>query len=95
MVIPLTQEALILREKNNKRKTMMKLNKLLETLLLLKETHGGDIDIRVEADHGQTAMSLTWVGLGHVEEIDAYMTESIHPDDVDEDSFEVILLQGY
>jgi hypothetical protein len=74
---------------------MMKLSKLLETLSLLKDTHGGDIEIRVEADHGQTAMSLTWVGLGHVIDGDEYMTETIHPDDVDEDSFEVILLQGY
>lgn len=49
----------------------MKLSKLINELTELKELHG-DIDTRLQCDHGQELMRATWVGVGYISD-DSYM----------------------
>ena len=69
----------------------MKVRELIEELVKLD----GDLPVIVEADHGQTAMGATWAGEGYVEDITEYMGESLHEDDVTEDSDKVVIIQAY
>jgi len=60
----------------------MKASDLIRQLQELVETDG-DLDVRLYTDHGQCAMRANWVSVTHIEE-DEYMTDTIHPDDLDD-----------
>jgi hypothetical protein len=72
----------------------MKLGKLIAKLLELQYKHGESIEVRVEAERSQTTISASWVGYVFVEDSSLHMTEKLHENDVDDDSDEVILIQG-
>lgn len=44
----------------------------------------GDLDVKLYVDHGQTHMNADQVALAFTEEKGAWMSESVHPDDVEE-----------
>lgn len=75
----------------------MKVSKLIKKLKKQLEEYG-DLDVRIEADHGHAAMSPTWVGFSYIDDNDAYIAESIELDD-DELCVgqypQVVLIQGY
>lgn len=71
----------------------MKVKELIEKLSALP----ADLDVVVEADHGQTPMSATWVGEMHVQDKSEYMMEAIADEDLGEypDADKVVVIQGY
>lgn len=71
----------------------MKVKDLIESLKELPP----DMDVVVEADHGQTPMKATFVGVSHVKDSEEYMMEGIHEDDLNEypDAVQVVVIQGY
>lgn len=52
----------------------------------------GDLMVVVDADHGQTPMTVTWAGKGAVEDSTEYMMEHT---DTDADGELVALIQAY
>jgi hypothetical protein len=57
------------------------------------QEENGDLQVRVNADHGQTPMTVCNVGTGYIDE-DTYSPESIHPDDRDCDSIKICEVWG-
>jgi len=76
----------------------MKLKDLIAELSKLEVECGGDMEVRVQADHGQTLMKVTYCGKGWIEE-DSYAPEEVAEEDIlngeFEDSIMVIDIQGY
>ena len=75
----------------------MKLKDLIAELSKLEVECGGDIEVRVQADHGQTLMKVTHCGKGWIEE-DSYVPEEIAEEDIlsgDCEGIMVIDIQGY
>lgn len=70
----------------------MKLSKLIEELTKLKNEHG-DIDVRIQADHGQELMKATWAGISYINE-DSYMP-SVSDEIDDECNIPVIEIQAF
>ena len=72
----------------------------MNVLDLIKELEGlrdeghGELPVRLECDHGQAAMGCTFASHGYIDSYE-YVAESVHPDDVTEDSKPVVLLEGY
>lgn len=56
-----------------------------------------DLEIVVEADHGQTPMKATWVGVSHVEDKEEYMMTGLHEEDLEEypEADKIVIIQGY
>lgn len=68
----------------------MTLKELQENLkFLVDEGVDGDSQVRVYAGYGQVSMSAEGVGIGYIDE-DTYIAESIHPDDINDDSIQVV-----
>ena len=74
----------------------MTLFELREEIDKLIDMNYGNLPVRLECDHGQTAMSLNGVEYACVES-DEYMTNTLHPDDYDEfeDKVPVVLFSAY
>ncbi|AEP29922.1 hypothetical protein [Brumicola nitratireducens] len=74
----------------------MQLDTLIEQLTEMQAIHGGEMEVRVNADHGQTAMAATYVSAAYIDQ-DTYMPESINDGDLEEfpDAIQVIEIQGY
>ena len=47
-----------------------------------------DLPVILETDHAQTAMKATWAGKSHVDDLEQYMMQSLHP-------VEVFQIQAY
>ena len=73
----------------------MKLDELLVKLNKLKKSGWGDIDICVQADHGQTTTNAEWVSLEDYNEDDQVC---VHEDDLGEyegsELEKIILISG-
>jgi len=76
--------------------TDVTLFELREELDKLIEQGYGKLPVRLECDHGQTAMSLNGLEYACIE-ADEYMSTTLHPDDYDqyEDKVPVMLLSAY
>lgn len=74
----------------------MKVKELFEELSKLIDVGHGDLQVRVEADHGQTPMKANCVGEGYISG-DDYMPDGVHPDDLDDcpNAVKVIIIEGY
>lgn len=59
----------------------MKLSELLASLNELKNKHG-DINVRIQADHGQELMNSTWVGVSYINEDTCMPSTSDEIDDI-------------
>lgn len=70
----------------------MKLTKLIADLTELKNKHG-DIDVRIQTDHGQELMNATWAGISYINE-DSYMP-SVSDEIDDECNIPVIEIQAF
>jgi hypothetical protein len=69
----------------------MKVRELIKQL----ENLDPEMEVRVEADHGQYAMSATWVGEEYIYESE-YMAECVAEEDLDpEEHIKIVLIQGY
>jgi hypothetical protein len=73
----------------------MKISEVIKELQELLDKQG-DLQVRVEADHGQTAMKANCVVEGYIDE-DVYMPEGVHPDDLDgyEGAIKVVIIERY
>ena len=73
----------------------MIVSELIKDLQQALEEHG-DIQVRLEADHGQTPMTANCTTLGHIDS-DSWMAESIHQDDLDKypEAIPVIIIEAY
>ncbi len=71
----------------------MKVSELIETLKSLPQ----DLDVVVEADHGQTPMHATYAGVEHVEDKSEYMMNLVCEEDLKEypDAQKIVVIQGY
>ena len=70
----------------------MKISKLIDELTALKELHG-DIEVRLQCDHGQELMRATWAGISYINE-DSYMPSM--SDEIDDDcNIPVIEIQAF
>ncbi len=74
----------------------MKLKSLINELQVLAKEHGEDMPVRLQTDHGQSLMSVTWCGVSHIDS-DEYMTDAIHEDDLSEhpDATKVVEIQAF
>ena len=70
----------------------MKLTKLIEDLTKLEKEHG-DIDVRLQCDHGQELMRATWAGVAYIND-DSYMP-SMSDEIDDECNIKVIEIQAF
>ena len=70
----------------------MKVSQLINELVALKEFHG-DINVRLQCDHGQELMSTTWAGVSYINE-DSYMPAVADIKD-DECNIPVIEIQAF
>ena len=71
---------------------MMKVTKLIEELTKLKVEHG-DVDVRLQCDHGQELMKATWAGVSYIDD-DSYMPTT--SDEIDDDcNIKVIEIQAF
>lgn len=70
----------------------MNISKLIKELNELKELHG-DMQVRLQCDHGQELMSATWVGVSYISD-DSYMP-SVSDDINDDCSIRVIEIQAF
>lgn len=61
----------------------MKVSNLILELQKFLDTEG-DLDVKLYTDHGQTHMNAGEVNLAYTEEKGAWMSEAVHPDDVEE-----------
>jgi hypothetical protein len=52
-----------------------------------------ELDVRVQADHGQSAMPAQQVSVAYIEAEEDYMTHVLDMDDVDTDSVAIILIE--
>jgi len=66
----------------------MKLTKLIEDLTELKNEHG-DIDVRIQCDHGQELMRATWAGVAYIDD-NSYMPSM---SDVIDDEFNIKVIE--
>jgi len=70
----------------------MKLTKLIEDLTKLKDEHG-DVNVRLQCDHGQELMNATWAGVAYISD-DSYMPSM--SDEIDDDcNIKVIEIQAF
>lgn len=60
----------------------MKVSELIRQLEGFLETYG-DEDVKMYADHGQCHMSVSQVTLSYTEDKSEWMSEPVHPDDVE------------
>lgn len=42
------------------------------------------LQVRLECDHGQSAMVPTWISVEAIEDISQWMGDTLHPDDIEE-----------
>ncbi|MBE0438104.1 MAG: hypothetical protein IBX56_20175 [Methylomicrobium sp.] len=54
-----------------------------------------DMVVMIEADHDQSLMKPTWVGISFVRSVNESATDAIHPDDADDDVIPVVHIQAY
>lgn len=70
----------------------MKVKELIEELQKLDQ----DLNVRLECDHGQYAMTANGVGETYVDDDTVHMADEIHPDDfVDGEHDKVVIIQAY
>ena len=67
-------------------------SKLIEELTKLKEEHG-DVDVRLQCDHGQELMLCTGIGISYIDN-DSYMP-SVSDEVDDECDIKVIEIQAF
>lgn len=75
----------------------MTLDELISELLTVKNELGGGVQVRLEADHGQSLMKPTWVGISYITD-DEYIAEYIsdaEADDYSPHSLRVTHIQAY
>jgi hypothetical protein len=72
----------------------MTVDQLIKDLQKLSQEGYGDLQVRVEADHGQTAMVPCTPFKTFIEE-DTWMTNEVHPNNVEDYHIPVIILQAY
>lgn len=53
-----------------------------------------DLEVRLVADHGQSAMAVTDASIGYIEE-QCWMAEELHPDDVTDKSIKVAIVEAF
>jgi hypothetical protein len=53
------------------------------------------MQVMLECDHSQTTMHCSHAGVDHVEDVNEYMTNCVHKDDLSGDEPEVFVLQAY
>jgi hypothetical protein len=70
----------------------MKGKELLEKLAGMTDAQL-ELEVRVQADHGQSAMPANYFGLAFIAS-EEYMADVLNMDDVDADSFTVILVEN-
>lgn len=68
----------------------MKVKDLIKALAELDQ----DVEVRLECDHGQVAMTCNWVGYIYIRE-DEYMADEVHKDDLEGDEIKVVVLEAY
>lgn len=79
----------------------MKLKKMIKQLKKLEKEYGGDLQVRINSDHGQALVLASWVGIEHVptENIDDFMIDDYAPDEDSnlESSYftKIVEIQGY
>jgi len=70
----------------------MKVSNLIDELITLKELHG-DIDVRLQCDHGQELMTASRAGVSYIND-DSYMPTV--SDEIDDDcDIRVIEIQAF
>ena len=70
----------------------MNISKLIDELTTLKKLHG-DVDVRLQCDHGQELMRATWAGVAYISD-DSYMPSM--SDEIDDNcSIKVIEIQAF
>lgn len=74
----------------------MTLNDLIEQLRDLQANHG-ELEVRLQCDHGQALMKATWCGVSLIEDAKEWLGESLHEEDLDEhpDATKVIEIQAF
>jgi hypothetical protein len=79
----------------------MKLKKMIKKLRKLEKKYGGDLQVRINADHSQSLVLVSWVGTEHIltEEIDEFMVDDYSPDEdanVESSYYtRIVEIQGY
>lgn len=61
----------------------MKISELIVELQKVEQKHG-DLTVRMYSDHGQCSMPVDKCDIGHVEDLDEWMADTIHEDDLHE-----------
>ncbi len=69
----------------------MKVKELVEELSSLDQ----ELNVRIQADHGQHLMSVTWVGESLIEDENEYMGDGVHEDDAQDHHTRIIEIQGF
>ena len=72
----------------------MTVDQLIKDLQKLSQEGYGDLQVRVEADHGQTAMVPSTPFKSFIEE-DCWAGAQIHSDDVEDCHIPVVILEAY
>ncbi|CAH9012821.1 conserved hypothetical protein [Vibrio phage 141O35-1] len=70
--------------------------RISELIKELQETldSDGDLEVRLQTDHGQCVMRATWAGVGYIED-DSYMPEAVADEDRDESHIKVCEIQAF
>lgn len=71
----------------------MRISELIEQLQETLESDG-DLEVRLQADHGQCVMRATWSGVSYIED-DSYMAEAVADEDRDESHIKVCEIQAF
>jgi hypothetical protein len=71
----------------------MKLDQLIKELTELHAEHG-DIEVRLQCDHGQELMKSTWAGVSYIDDDKEYMP-SMSDEVSDEHNIKVIEIQAF
>lgn len=71
----------------------MKVSELIMELQDFQSEYG-DLPVKIYADHGQVHMTAGQVSLSYTEDVDEYMSEAVHPDDVEEGNTKVCEVSG-
>ena len=67
-----------------------------ELIQQLQETleSDGDLEVRLQTDHGQYVMRATWSGVSYIED-DSYMAEAVADEDRDDSHIKVCEIQAF
>ena len=68
----------------------MKVRELGDAINMLSEVEL-ELEVRIDADHGQSAMAANFAGLGFVAE-DEYMGEQVDPEDAEDYHISVFMI---